>query len=78
MVERGRISKGDKMNTDERNEEILKALDTLRRVIVDTDAKAHLKPSVQVLGDIQRNIDIMASSVKILALFQATAAVEGE
>ncbi len=66
------------MEKHERNDEILKALDTLKRVLVDTDAKAHMEPTIAVMGDIQRNIDIMASSVKILALFQATAAVEGE
>ena len=66
------------MNNIERAEEITKALDTLKRVLIDTDAKAHREPSVSVMGDIQRNVSIMATIVKTVTLFQATAAVEGE
>ncbi len=62
------------MEAQERASETLKALDTLRRVLVDTDAKAHMEPSIEVMGDIQRNVDIMASLLRTVTLFQASGA----
>ena len=62
------------MNNTERTDETMKALDTLKRVLLDTDAKAHREPSLDVMSDIQRNVDIMASLLHTVTLFQATGA----